>query len=593
VTRLRARPLPVQGWTTGLVQDAEPGTTAPGTLVEGQNLVPTPAGRLRTRGGSRVVQTLHDASAVELSHVLALRPFTAVGALAIGWSGGEDKHYAYRLTQAMNFATGAEATSRHVLPAAWETAAPARPVMAEVYEKMFLCDATEAYSDRATLLSITNAGTVTEPTFAFGSGSAQAIRPYCMEEYNGVLFVAGYGTEDASDADRPEYLRHSFLGRSPDAADGFDPHAWLLLGSKGQRITALRKGRGSLLAAKANEFYRISGFGRAYPGWQYTTDTLGNSQGLGISNPNALTFAEGYWWGLGDGGPLRTDGFVVESLVGPRLRDWKGIDRPIHGWTAYHPERRLVLFGLHPTEAVSGRSATYPHRIWAWDVDRSVWQPDLVFNADFVVAAAIEPVTAGAVAAAPAPTNPPSLPFTSAATVSGYTANWTVGDAAVETEIWEKEGTGGTWNLVTVVAAGVTSYARTGRSNHQEYVWRARHKKSSIFSSYCDETSAKTLIAQPDIVASDLSGIGMPGLVQLAITQNASGTTIVVEESLAGAGSWTVVLTLAAEPSGTSGHPLQRACGDSYDYRAKATDAGWSVTDSDWRFADTVGPLCT
>lgn len=584
--RLRHRAIPVPGWVSGVVQDAEPGVLAPGTLVEGRNLVPTPAGRLRTRGGTRVAQTLHDdqATPAEISHVLALRPFTGVGALAIGWADAVDKHFAWRLEQDMAFATGSEATSRHDLTSvsSWANAsAPGRPVMAEVFEKMYLADATETYGNRNTLVSIANDGTVTKPQFAFGAGAAAAVYPYCLEEYNGVLFIAGYGTEDAGDGDRPEYLRHSFLGRSPDAANGFDIDAWNLIGSKGQRITALRKGRGLLLVSKANEFYRVSGFGRAYAGWQYAVEAVDNPLGLGAANPNCLIYAEGSWWGVGDQGPFRTDGFRVDSLVGPRLRDWNGIDRPTEAWVSWHPERRLVLFGLHPTEASAGRSATYPWKVWAWDVDRQVWQPDWTMGADLFFASAVEAVSSATAAGSAAPSAPPSAPVTSGETTTGYTASWTNGDAAAETEFWEKEGSGGTWTLIDVIAAGTATYAQTGRTNHTQYYWKVRHRKNGIASDYTAETSAQTLIAAPG-----LAGEPDGAFAKLTITQNAGGTTVTVQRSPGGAGTWTTVIT---ETLSAGDHVRFDDPGDgTWDYRARSSDAAWPSPDSAWSATVTV-----
>jgi hypothetical protein len=584
MTRLRgARALSVPGWGLGVVQDAEPGTLAPGTLAEGENFAPTPAGRLRVRGGSRILQTLKDdqATPAEVAHVCAIRPFTAVGALAIGWSDVQNKHYAWRLTADMAFSTGAEGTSRHDLTAApstrWNNASsPAKPIMAEVWEKMFLVDATKEYASRNTLLSLTNAGVIAQPSFQFGAGPAAALKPYCCEEYNGVLFTAGYGTEDAGDGDRPEMIRHSFLGKSPDAADGFDKDAWLLLGAKGARVTALRRGRGILIAAKKNELYRITGFGRAYAGWQYQVEQIFNTQGLGAANPDALRHAEGFWWGIGGQGPFRTDGFSVDSLVGPRKRDWRGIDQLENAWVAYHPERRLVLFGLHPAIASTGRSSSYPWTVWVWDVDREVWQPDWKFGADFFACAPI------ATESAQGPTASPSAPSTSGQTTSGYTASWTNGDTTAETEFWEKEGSGGTWSLVTVLGAGVASYARTGRTNHTEYFWRVRHRKNGIHSAFTADTSAKTLIAAPGLAATmDAS------FVELTITQNAGGTDITLQRSPSGAGTWTTIETFTAQPAGTFTH--FDAPGDgTWDYRARSSDASWSPPDSDWSQTVTV-----
>src|SRR5207247_420385 len=111
--------------------------------------------------------------------------------------------------------------------------------------------------------------------------------------------IAGYGDEETAGGDRPETVRHSYLGKAPDASDGFDKDAYELVGAKGDRVTAMRKGRGLLLCAKPNELYRISGFGRAYPGWQYATEGVHNTAGFGVENPLALDHAAGCWYGVG------------------------------------------------------------------------------------------------------------------------------------------------------------------------------------------------------------------------------------------------------------------------------------------------------
>lgn len=569
MTRLLARPRPFPGWIKGLIQDAEADVLPLGSIVEGENFVPMAAGRQRTRGGSRIMLTLHDdaGSPAELTHVCLLTPFTPLGAVAIGWSNGQNKHYLYRLTSDIAFTTGTEATSRVDLTAApstsWDNAStPARPVAAELFEKLFVADATTDQTARNEFFSCTSTGTIAVQTFALAGGAAAALLPYCLEEYNGVLFLAGYG--DEGDKDRPEMLRHSFLAKSPDAADGFDADAYLLLGAKGQRVTALRKGRGLLLAAKDHEFYRITGFGRAYPGWQYQVENVQNTQGLGISNPHAFTFAEGYWYGIGMQGPLRTDGFNVESLVGPRQRGWRAMNQVATAFVSYHPERHVILFGMHPAEAATGRSTTYPWVWWVWDIEREVWQTDWKMGADFFMATPITTTTALGPSAAP------SSPVSSSLTASGYTAGWTNGDATAETEAWEKAGASGTWALVTTVAAATATYARTGRTSHTQYYWKVRHRKSGVTSEFTAETGAKTNIGAPTLTLDSAYDPYLPAGTHLIRVAADSGTTTTVEQSAIGAGVWstyqsTLNMTSLVVPGG-------------YDYRARSADAAWSPT---------------
>lgn len=591
MTRLTVPPRRVPGWVQGLVEGAEPGTLAPGTIAEGKNMVPTPAGRMRTRGGSRIMLTLREAAGeTEIDHVLAITELTGIGAIVIGWDEGQLQHYAWLVTAAMDWALGGppttQAASRFALGtgtnvATWDggtyATAPARPNMAEVWEKMYVADATVDISARSELVSIDTGGTVTATDFDFAAGTDAPMQPYCIEEYNGVLFVAGYGTED--DKDRPEYLRHSFLGKSPDASDGFDADAWNLIGSKGQRITALRKGRGLLLVAKNNEFYRVSGFGRAYAGWQYQVEPMSDTSGLGITNPKALIFAEGFWWGVSASGPIRTDGFSVELLVGPRKPSWRGINKLEEAWVAYHPERRLMLFGFHPEETEGSRSATFPWRVWAWDMERSVWQPDLEFGADITHASVLN-AGAGSSSSSGAPSGPPTSPVTSSESTAGYTATWTTGDADATTEFWEKDPDTGAWGIISTFAAGVvTTGGLSGRSNYSTYYWRVRHSKNGIKSAWDNEsgTIAQTLIAAPTLSAAQSGG---GPLAKIDITQNAGGSDVEVYRDINGAG-YTLWNTYSAQSEGDfTVYDSSQECGVDLDYKALSSDATWPTTDS-------------
>src|SRR6266566_9603000 len=105
-TNLRASPIPLKPPVGGLVENVDdPDLVAPGTISEGENLVPERAPRLATRGGSRVMLTLHaDGGGAELTSVLGCAPKAATGAVVIGHSSVESKHYAYAVTSDMAFA---------------------------------------------------------------------------------------------------------------------------------------------------------------------------------------------------------------------------------------------------------------------------------------------------------------------------------------------------------------------------------------------------------------------------------------------------------------------------------------------------------
>jgi len=425
---------------------------------------------------------------------------------------------------------------------------------------------------------------VTSQGFIFGSGSATVPKPYCVESYNGVLFIAGYGSEDVGDLDRPEDLRHSFLGRDPTAAGpttpGFEINSWAIIGTIGQRITALRSGGRMLLVAKENEFFRVTGYGRAFEGWQYQIEPIDSTHGIGAANPKALIYAEGYFYGIGAQGPFRTDGFRVESLVGPRRPSWRGIDKIIDSWVAYNPDHRQILFGLHPVAAASGRSDTWPWVVWAWDVQRDVWQPNRKYGADLFHASAISTTSSDGPSAAP------SGPSTDNITASVYRGNWTNNDTSAETEFWEKLESGGTWALVAIVAANTAELTRTGRSGHGSYYFRVRHIKGGVTSAWDAEagTIAQTLIAKPGCTAAQ---IGNVSLISIDLIQNSDGTDLVLERQVGG-GGYTVFKTFASQPAGeVPWVDSTSSCGDVVDYKARSRDSDTPWNNPDGAYSDS------
>lgn len=483
----------------GINENAPPATAKPdgvtGTLDQAVNLFATGPGKLAVRGGSKVKQTFSSAL-----KVLYLRSFTPTGALAIHHADSPPSHhYASRLTTDLAFFTGVEATSQAGLGGVigWTKDTPGRPIGAELFEKMFIADATIDYSTRAGLCSIDGAGTVTAVAFDFGGG-AETLKPYVCEEYNNHLFIAGYENKTLS-AESPAYLRHSFLGVSPEAVGGFDTDAWLIVGAKGQRITGLKKGRGLLLVAKANELWRVSGFGIAKPGWTFAIESVESTQGMGVSNPYALCYAggdlKGYWYGIGESGPWRSDGFTVESLVKPRRRSWAKATNLGFSWVCYHPDRDVVLFGLNQTPVPSGRSATYPTVAWVWDCQREVWISDITMSADMTIAAAIPTSTVLGPTATP---NTLALTHASA-TTSTVAATWVNGDVTASTELWVRAVSGGGSVLWATAAPAATSATLTGLSAGVNYKVQIRHVKSGVASDFVAEVDAYTVLPAPSL----------------------------------------------------------------------------------------------
>lgn len=464
------------------------------TVDAAQNFFATGPGKLAVRGGSQVKQSFGSAL-----KVLYVRPFTPCGAFAVHHADAPPSHhYGSRLTSDLAFFTGVEATSQVGLGGAvnWTKNTPARPIGAELFEKMFLADGTVDYSVRGGLVAIDGAGTITNVAFDFGGGSEQ-LRPYVCEEYNNHLFVAGYESKTLG-VEAPALLRHSYLGVSPEAAGGFDTLAYLIVGAKGQRITGLKKGRGLLLVAKANELYRVSGFGVAKPGWTFAIEQVENTQGLGVANPYALCYAggngdSGYWYGIGESGPFRSDGFSTESLVALRRRSWAKVTNLAYSWVCYHPDRDVVLFGVNQTPVPVGRSATYPTIAWVWDCQREVWISDIAMSADMHFAHAVPTATVlGPIA------TPNTLAFTHAsAGLTTVAATWVNGDATASTEIWVRSLAGGGSVLWATAAAGATSATLTGLTAGLNYKIKVRHVKSGVGSDFTAEADAYTKLPAP------------------------------------------------------------------------------------------------
>lgn len=570
------------GWNSGILEGAEPsagrdeaGRTA-GVVESSLNYVTVPSGRVAVRGGTSLRNTFHDASAVAIARMLTHWPFSPVGALITGWSSGEAKHYAWRLTELMEMFTGVEATSRIDLTAApstaWDTDGPARPTLAELFEKMYLCDAQIDYTKRHTLLAIDGAGTVEQPSFDFVGGS-EALRPYCLEEFGNVLFIAGYG--DSVNPDDSSLVRHSFLGKDPAGVGGFDPLAYETVGAKGQRITGMRKGKNLMLIAKANELYRLSGAGRAREGWQYAVEAVTNSEGHGVVNPLALAFTDPYWFGVGLGGPFRTDGRDVERLDLPRRLSWKSVGNLDSAWVSYHPERNAMIFGMNRIPRPAGYTTEYPYEFWAWSLDRECWMSDWRNSMGIFYARAIHATSSLG------PSSTPGDPTVdhSAATNTSIRFTFTPTDADALTEVWARDVDGGSYlKLVTLAAAPLVplTYDLTGLSISKRYVVKLRHSKGGVRSDFTAEVQAYTRLEappKPEAVGIDY-GYDPSIHVQITYWSSVPGATVELWRAYAG-GDYLVGTSvgfgeaIATDPAAT--------CGEAAQYYAHHIHPDWPM----------------
>src|SRR5690349_24330929 len=159
--------LEIPAWIGGLEKNTPPALNEPGTLADGQNLVPTQAARLASRGGSRIVNTLkNDAgSPVEVTGLCGIWPWTSIGGLVVGYDTAQHKSYAWYMTQDMAFKGATEAQSRVDLSAAptgvvisageWKDVGGAPiPQATELFEGIYLSDAQTSIAQRRYFVSL-------------------------------------------------------------------------------------------------------------------------------------------------------------------------------------------------------------------------------------------------------------------------------------------------------------------------------------------------------------------------------------------------------------------------------------------------------
>ncbi len=487
-----ARLAHVRGWTGPLIEDAEPDTVdGAGALDDGLNLMARTGGLREVRGGSAAVLTFAAVGGFAISDVLGVFPYSSTGLAVVAHCVGGVKHYAYGLTDVPAFVTGAEATSRVDL--GWNSATPARPLGVELFEKLYVVDASESASRQGMVVLAYSGGvwSVATPTYDLdtAAGAAQVMRAYCAEVFNGVLFTSGYDSETTNNA--PHLVRHSLLGTDPSSAGGFDPRAYAIIGAKGQMVRGMKAGRTVLLVAKANELYAISGAGRALPGWQYSIQPVTNSIGAGVTNPYAIDHALGTWYGLGLAGPWRSDGANVESLLPPRRRSWRQLEKLEKAVVRYHADRRQVWFYV-PQPSISGY-ASAPNVAWVWDIEREQWDLNHRTARSFHHIQSI----------AQAPTLTATAPTSLAQTWSygeGPTIMWgtfTPGNAFAQTEVWQ-EVPGAGYTLSQTLPAGVRRFrvVATGSEPCQLNV-KVRHLKSGAYTDYSSEIRFYGSLRQP------------------------------------------------------------------------------------------------
>ena len=519
----------VTGWSGGVLEGAEPDETRRGgigTLADGLNIVTAPLGRLAVRGGSRVLTTF---ALDDVSDVLGVWPFAPCGAIAIAHDDTADTHYAYALTDTLGFALGSpvsETDSRVELGTGWETADPGNPVAVELFETLYIVDAsTTSPRPLVALRIIAGVLTLVEPTYELESGGADSAFPFAAAVYNSALFIAGWFSESAIDS--PHTLRASFLGVAPDDAAGFTVNGYATIGAIGQRITALEPGRDVLLVSKANELYRVYGTGQAIDGWYYTIQQVENTRGFGAVNPNCLKFVNGYWYGIGQSGPFRTNGNTVEAMGVPWRESWQRVNLLETAWIAYkpNPDSRKVWFGFYENGFEGYPEA--PFTVWPWDIDRETWSPPQRYPRAFHLVNTVLPgVTEspdGSPIGAAQRFDDGAWDFTS------VEVRWTSADADAETEVWTRSGSGA-YTLAGTQPAG-SQRVRIAVTAAQTTMVKLRHVKAGVAGPFASPITVYPRLPSPLVSLS--SGWTQTGPVTATVYNPVDGSTVTVQPSTA------------------------------------------------------------
>ena len=480
----------IAGWTGGIREATEPvyGTRDGGVALRAGENAWHENGQLERRGGTR------DAASYTTGRLLVgVTPFSQTGLIAITHDGSTHRAHAHAADGVFALPTaltGTEADSTASLGSGWNGASAGTPVGAELFEAVYLADDSPIASRRPIQKVALSGGSLvaTTPTYALGAGPAAAAKFAGVEVFASVVFGWGYGSED--NPDEPHTMRHSFLGRDPAAADGFDPDAYATIGAQGQPVRAAKAGQGVLLVAKEAELYRISGSGSALPGWQFSIQQVDASLGAGCVNARSLVYAEGWWYGLGRDGPWRCDGARVEVLRSNRGSSWRGVSSLESAFVVHHPRRRAVLFGLE--ESASTLSGSGASVLWAWDLEENCWGPNHRLPSRIRAAAAIAP--SGVVV----PTTPSAVSQVlelGAFRETSVQLRWVNGLPNQPTEVWASTSATGN-QLVATVGAGIAGAVLTGLTAGTEYSITLRHV-GAIETPFTNAVSVYTRVNAP------------------------------------------------------------------------------------------------
>lgn len=470
----------------GAVDAANPVVDLTGAMRYARNAIMDGVGRLLARPGTAVAMTFKDdqGSPANVTSIVAITAF-GDGALVVGHSTVTSKFYLYRVTSdftAWYNAGGVQQANTTAQPVAvlWSSAATvAKVFVAEGLGKAYIAHNNAGSSFKSKVYSVA-AGLVDLQADLRGSGLEDTyFRGFVAFQQH--LWGWGYGSQAASDNDRPELLRYGLPNFATTGGGYFQQNDNFTVG---HRVRSIREGVvGAVVAGPVlyvgtkTSIWPVTGFGRN--SWDKARPL---DDAYGFAGPLAAVSANQqlYYWS--ERGPLRVSGLQrPEPLWDAVTVAAGGVVSPSDIVAVFDPDRDQAMFLYR--NATTGRVSA----LAAFDIRRDAWLgPDGDIGLGVASAALVTPVSVAG------PTAPPNTPSTTGIGSSVATGNLVAGDTTPGTKtIWEiKLQADSVWTTAAETEATTLAYQFTGLTPGGAYEWRAKHQKNGQDSAYLGPTVA-------------------------------------------------------------------------------------------------------
>lgn len=468
----------------GVIDAANPVSDLKGSVHYARNAILEGGFKLRARAGTQLALTLKDdqGSPADVTSVVAIVPF-GDGALAVAHSTVTQKFYLYWLKDDLtDWYNSSKALGGTTTPApvavVWTAAAsPAQVIIAEGLGIAYIAHRQAGSTFKTQKFDTTVTPAVLSAFQADLRGSGLEDTYFRgLVSFQQHLWGWGYGSQAASNNDRPELARFSTPFFGPMAqADSF---------AVGHRVRSAREQivlgivAGQTLYLGTNfSVWPVTGFGRNSWDKSRPIDDAYGFAGVraAAAGPNGYLY---YW---SHRGPMRVLGYGPPEPLWPRLATTiASVVNEQNVVCGYDLNVDQIVW-LYQDQA-SGRVS----RLCAYDVLReAILGPDGDVGLGVNVLAFVTPIftTVG-----PGPAAPPNTPSTTAIGTTIATANWVNGDTSPDTvtqlEYRTPQGSGAWTVAKSDIAAGVTTYQLTGLLGLTAYEWRAKHVRNGVSSTY-------------------------------------------------------------------------------------------------------------